>query len=262
MRCVTIATRKSDCDFMNKTEQPEFISLSEHLETSHREGDKLAVAVLLEDFKARWQELLNFENENNRWSTLYVTALILVISWVINNTTYQSVEDIFHKGENSYFIISLALINALYTFSMVLKGYQIQQIALYLYEEVGARVSFITGQPFNNWEKWRRQTFQSKRRKGRPEFIRTIYYSTISLLPVAVSMTILVLYVVYEFGRHRWYGGHNLYFYIVSTLVLSSLYAAYSTTRINKLWEKTIKIQNSTALPESPVPERNASDGK
>ena len=42
--------------------------------------DKLAVTVQLEDFKARWQELLNFENEVSRWSTLYVTAVIAVIS--------------------------------------------------------------------------------------------------------------------------------------------------------------------------------------
>jgi ABC-type glycerol-3-phosphate transport system permease component len=246
---------------MDKTGQSEYMTLPK-LETARRESDKLAVSVLLEDFKARWQELLNFENENNRWSTLYVTALILVISWVINNTTYQNIEDIFHRGENSYFIISLALINALYTFSMVLKGYQVQQIALYLYEEVGSRVSFITGQPFNSWEKWRRERFQSRERKGKPEFIRMIYYSTISLLPLAVSITILVLYGVYELRRHRWYGGHNLYFYIVSTLVLSSLYAAYSTTKINYLWEQTLKLQDQGAQSRSLVPEGRSSDGK
>lgn len=44
------------------------------------EESKLAVSLYVEDFKARWQELLNFENENNRWITLYVTALLLVIS--------------------------------------------------------------------------------------------------------------------------------------------------------------------------------------
>jgi hypothetical protein len=84
------------------------------------ERDKLAVSVLIEDFKARWQELLNFENENNRWSTLYVTALMLVISWKINNSSYKSLEELFSQGENSYFIVSLALINAIYTLSMAL----------------------------------------------------------------------------------------------------------------------------------------------
>lgn len=67
--------------FMNKTGQSEFITLPEHFETSRREGDKLAVSVLLEDFKARWQELLNFENENNRWSTLF---------WVIPGQDFKA----------------------------------------------------------------------------------------------------------------------------------------------------------------------------
>ncbi len=30
------------------------------------ERSKLAVSLYVEDFKTRWQELLNFENENNR----------------------------------------------------------------------------------------------------------------------------------------------------------------------------------------------------
>jgi hypothetical protein len=208
------------------------------------EREKVAVTSLLEDFKARWQELLNFENENSRWSTLYVTALILVISWILNNDHYQSLSDLFNKGDNSYFIISLALINALYTLTMALKGYQIQQIALYLYEEIGLRVSSITRQPFNSWERWRREAFQSKERSGRPELIRVIYYPIISALPVAVSSMILVLYFVHEWSRHSWWGGHNLYFYAVSIFVLSSGIAAVWTTGINKKWETTLHIQS------------------
>jgi hypothetical protein len=50
------------------------------------ERKKLAVSLYVEDFKARWQELLNFENENSRWITLYVTALLLVISWILSNS--------------------------------------------------------------------------------------------------------------------------------------------------------------------------------
>lgn len=205
------------------------------------EREKVAASALLEDFKARWQELLNFENENSRWSTLYVTALILVISWILNNEHYQGLEHLFRKGENSYFILSLALINAIYTLAMAVKGYQIQQIALYLYGEVGQQLSAITRQPFNSWEKWRRVTFQSKRRKGKPEGIRLIYYPIISALPAAVSMTILALYLVHEWGRHRVFGGHNIYFYVVFILVVGSGFVAYSTTKINKRWEETIR---------------------
>ncbi len=216
------------------------------------EREKVAASALLEDFKARWQELLNFENENSRWSTLYVTALILVISWILNNDHYQGLSDLFHKGENSYFILSLALINAIYTLAMAVKGYQIQQIALYLYEEVGQQMAAITRQPFNSWERWRREAFQSKRRKGKPEGIRLIYYPIISALPAAVSMTILALYFVHEWGRHRVFGGHNIYFYVVFILVAGSGVVAFSTTKINKRWEKTLqkkslkKVRSST----------------
>lgn len=205
------------------------------------EREKAAVSALLEDFKARWQELLNFENENNRWSTLYVTALILVISWLLNNERYQGLEDLFHRGQNSYFIVSLALINAIYTLAMALKSYQIQQIALYLYGEIGLRVAELTRQPFNSWERWRREAFQSEGRKGRPQIILVFYYVTISTLPAVVSFTILSLYAVYEWGRHRWYHGPNVYFYVVCAAVFGMLAAALSTTRVNKKWEERLR---------------------
>jgi hypothetical protein len=82
------------------------------------ERDKFLVTSLLEDFKARWQELLNFENENNRWLTLYLTAIILSISWILDNSgelgKYKSIAEIF-KGDNSYLLLFLAVINTIYT---------------------------------------------------------------------------------------------------------------------------------------------------
>lgn len=219
------------------------------------EREKAAVSALLEDFKARWQELLNFENENNRWSTLYITALILVVSWLLNNDRYQGLGDLFHRGENSYFIVSIALINAIYTLAMALKSYQIQQIALYLYSEVGARISALTRQPFNSWERWRREDFHTAERKGKPQLILVFYYVTISTLPAAVSITILTLYGVYEWKQHRWYGGHNIYFYVVCLMVAGMMVAAVSTTRINKMWEQTLQRVPAakTELPDADV---------
>ena len=90
------------------------------------EDRKLAVNLYVEDFKARWQELLNFENENNRWITLYVTALLLVISWVLNNSgRYAGLGGLYSYSDNAYFILSIAIVNAVYTFAMAFKGYQI-----------------------------------------------------------------------------------------------------------------------------------------
>src|SRR2546423_750223 len=101
----------------------------EHLKLA-LEDRKIAINLYLEDFKARWQELLNFENENNRWTTLYVTALLLVIGWVLNNSgKYMGLRSLYSDSDNAYFIMTIAIVNAIYTFAMAFKGYQIQQIA-------------------------------------------------------------------------------------------------------------------------------------
>ncbi len=42
---------------------------------------RAALDVLLEDFKARWQELLNIESEINTWTITYLTALFLTVAW-------------------------------------------------------------------------------------------------------------------------------------------------------------------------------------
>jgi hypothetical protein len=205
------------------------------------EERKLAASVLIEDFKARWQELLNFENENNRWSTLYVTALLLVISWILNNgSKYNGLSELFQQNENSYFILSIALINAIYTLSMAIKGYQVQQIALYLYERIGSRVTELTGEPFNCWESYRRMRFQ-KEQKGKPEPVRRIYYGLIGMLPTIVSATILFLYYRYEWHRqadiHGWWSIRNWTFMVVSIMVAASLWFAISTTSLIKEWK-------------------------
>ncbi len=177
------------------------------------ERDKLFVSSLIEDFKARWQELLNFENENSRWQTLYVTALILVISWVLSNSgetgKYKNIREIFN-GDNSYLLLTLALINALYTLAMAYKGFQIQEIAQYLYENISTKISDRISVEFNSWERWRRDE------TGSPKFIRMFYYIPISLLPTAVSATILGLFHFYRYPVIQPEEWLNAYFYFVS----------------------------------------------
>lgn len=203
------------------------------------ERDKLAVTSLIEDFKARWQELLNFENENSRWQTLYVTALILVVGWVLSNSgesvgaKYRSITDIFN-GENSYLLLCLAFINAIYTLAMAYKGYQIQEIAQYLYSILGSVVSEKTASPFNSWEKWRRD------KEGKPIFVRTIFYFIIGVLPTAVSGTILALFYYNEF-KYPISSAINLFSYFVTIFVILSLVTALLTTRMNKRWEIILK---------------------
>jgi len=200
------------------------------------ERDKLLVTSLIEDFKARWQELLNFENENSRWQTLYVTALILVVSWILSNSgessKYKSIADIFN-GENSYLLLCLAFINAIYTLALAYKGYQIQEIAQYLYTRIGGNVSNKINYKFNSWERWRRDE------KGKPVLIRSVYYSVISVLPTIVSGIILFLYYKLQFYethvQRKWL---NFVFIVVLIFVSVSFFTALYTTRMNLIWKK------------------------
>jgi hypothetical protein len=202
--------------------------------------EKAALSALTEDFKARWQELLNLENENNRWSTLYASALILIIGWMLNNSRYPNIDALLDTGENAYLVVSLAFINAIYTLAMTIKGYQIQQIALYLHEEVGQQISKLAGCQFNSWETWRRSRFQSGRRRGRPEWVRVFYYGAMSLLPLAVSLTILILYAVFQWHKHAWWQGPNFFFCVVLLMVAGTGVSALSTAGINRVWKETV----------------------
>lgn len=79
-------------------------------------------------------------------------------------------------------------------------GYQIQQIALYMHVVPASAIQQICdATDALSWERWRRTRFQSKRRKGRPEIARAVYYVLTSLLPVGVSLAILV-----TFALARW----------------------------------------------------------
>lgn len=223
----------------------ELIKLELEKEKIALERDKLFVSSLIEDFKARWQELLNFENENSRWQTLYVTALILVISWVLSNSgegeKYRNISDIF-IGDNSYLLLALALINAVYTLAMAYKGYQIQEIAQYLYTNIGEKISEKTLIEFNSWERWRRDE------TGSPVYIRTIFYIIIGILPTAVSTTILGLYFYHRYNSEQALHPINIFFYFVSLFVFMSLITALSTTRMNSKWEEILNRQ--TVFPK------------
>lgn len=221
------------------------------------EDRKIAISLYLEDFKARWQELLNFENENNRWITLYVTALLLVISWVLNNSSkYTGLEALYSYGDNAYFIMSIAIVNAVYTFAMAFKGYQIQQIALYQYKRLAGGLFGLTGVPFNEWERFRREEFANTRG---PEPIRKFYFGVISLLPTIVSYTILGLYLFYQWTYqaelNHWRSGRNWFAVGAFLLVTLSLVFSWMTAQLNSKWdallEKTKHRSMNESLPDS-----------
>ena len=245
------------------------------------ERDKLAVAVLMEDFKARWQELMNFEMEVNRWSTLYVTAIVFSCSWILGQKDYQTFAEVFegHQYSNAYIVLTLAVVNAIYTLAIAMRGYQIQQIALYLYEEVRPaivghvdatgfdRAGYVTPlglSKFNSWEQWRREDFHAtKREKGKPEHFRRVYYPIIGGLPAFVSLGIFGLYLKFRFNTSSalswpphysdWkYFFSDLYFVVAVGLVVLIAVMSFRTTSINSRWERTLKSKRERE--EEPPP--------
>ena len=207
--------------------------------------EKTAVTSLLEEYKARWQHLLNLDNEVNKWSASYVIALVLGISWILNSDKIKGLDDLFstRNYDNSYFVLSLAVVNAAYMLSLAFKGYQIQQICYYLHTVVGEDVIRITGVSFNTWEVWRRSAvFCSPRRIGKSEWRRSVYYPIVTLMPFAVSFSILYMYVRFAGKYLTWLDFHNLYFYVVVAINLLAGFIALSTSKFNKTWEILTKM--------------------
>lgn len=219
------------------------------------EPNQLAVSVLLEDFKARWQELLNFESEVNRLVSLYASALILGVAWILAADKYKSLKQIFTTNDNAYFVLSLVFVNAAFALSTALKGYQIQQIALYIDEEIADRIKDLAGVEFNTWEVWRRRRFQG-RRAGGPEWVRVYFYATVSLLPLSVSGVILFLYWYYVGSCDVWNSANNLYAYAITTLTLGHALATVSTTRINRLWKERVTALDHAGSRQSTTDEQ------
>jgi len=211
------------------------------------EREEIEINVLVEDFKARWQELVSLNNENNRWTTLYVTALLLVIGWVINNSGQNGggLADLYARSDNAYLILSIAVLNALYAFSMAFKGYQIQQIALYQYEVIGRRIRDLS-KDFNQWERYRRINFMIWRGY---DPIRLAYSLLVKSLPFVVSYTIILLYWRYQWstqaGLDHLKSSRNWFsfsaFFVVNCAVLFSL----RTLKLGKRWTQILDVETS-----------------
>jgi hypothetical protein len=234
--------------------------------------DRFLVSVFLEDFKARWQELLTTSGEISSWTTVYYTALVLTIGWVLGRKGKGGLKDIFSadKSTETFLVLSLALINVIFILGIAVKTYHIQQIGLYLYDVVDPRITSLIGEPFNSWEDWRRIAFQSPNNIGKPEKIRSFYYVLMTILPIGVSGSIFWFYLRYEepWQYYRWLSpkaiklrlskkaknspiiAHqrivhhklNIYFCLI---VLLNLFAVgitgYLMISVNRMWEMQIK---------------------
>lgn len=211
--------------------------------------ESAALAVLTEDFKARWQHFMNLDNEVNKWTASYAIGLVISISWILSSQRFNQLNELFteRNSNNSYFVLSLALINAAYILSLAFKGYQIQQICLYLCVQVGKEIEELTGAPFNSWEIWRRTYFNKQDHQGRVEWRRRLYYPIVTFLPFVASATVLGLYVKYVARQVGWFDLHNLYFYFVLAVNLTAGVLSISTIGLNKDWEKLVQRHISTS---------------
>ena len=71
-----------------------------------------------------------------------------------------------HAGHNRYALLSLALVNSMYVYSMTTQSYRFQQLGLYLYTANGSQVIQEIGVRFNTWDEWRRTQFHTLRQPG------------------------------------------------------------------------------------------------
>lgn len=147
--------------------------------------------------------------------------------------------------------MAIAIINALYTFAMAFKGYQIQQIAQYQYEFLAGKIWDTLHVPFNEWERYRREVFAKKRG---PEPIRTIYYVLIGSLPTIVSYTIIVLYWYFDWrqqaGYHHWASLRNWFSVGAFMIVTCSLIFSLLTSKLNKRWDQILSEAEAKRGPD------------
>ncbi len=200
------------------------------------------VLVLSEEYKIHWQQVLELDGEINRWTASYVIALVVGISWIMGTDRIGDLQQIYsgRKYDNCYFVLSLALINAAYILSLTFKGYQIQQLRLYLYREICRPLNRLAYTKCKLWEIWHRTEF-SKGREGKPEWRRSLYYPIITLLPFAVSVSILGTYFYYAGRELKACDPRNIFFYIVIIINIAALLLSISTLHFNKLWKEEVK---------------------
>jgi hypothetical protein len=197
-----------------------------------------ALEVLLEDFKARWQELLNIEGEINTWTITYLTALFLTVAWVLGQKSKETLTELFK--ERQMLLLSVAVINASYMLILFSKDYRLQQDALYIYQVIAPRVSEISGELFNAWEEWRRQNTLT--------WGRFVYNAILAVPAISISMYILGRYAHDEglWRALRPVTVRKIYFLLVLLFhVLVSIVAVSSLISVSLSWRKAIVEQAS-----------------
>jgi hypothetical protein len=211
----------------------EFVSLRRELSDEHKQT--LQITVLNEELKIRWQQLLLWDEAVDKWMASYAIALVVSVSWILSTERIGKLNQLFSERDNnnSYFILGLAIVNAVYLLFITFKGYQINQLRMYIFKNIAVPLNEIAGLDANQWEVF-------VRRDGKPEWRRYLYYPIMTVAPFGVSVIILGMYWHYLGCELGWLDRHNKVFYFVALLQVVALVLSLSTTTINTGFRKLI----------------------
>lgn len=218
----------------------QFALLRRQLFSQHRET--LKVSVLTEELRERWQQLTQWDDQVDKWMASYAIAMAVGISWLLSSEHITELPQFFsgRSYDNSYFILSLALVNSTYILYVTFKAYQIHQLRLYIYEKISKELNDLTEGNANSWELWHRTEFQRLTRRGKPEWRRVLYYPIMTISPFGVSAYVLWTYFHYVGGGLGRFDAHNVYFYFVVVMQFVALLLSFSTTVFNGKWKRLI----------------------
>lgn len=214
----------------------EFASLRRELSDEHRQA--LQIAVLTEELRTRWQQLIQWDESVDKWMASYAIALVVGVSWILGTERVGDLAQFFQQrnSNNGYFILALAVVNAVYLLSIAFKGYQHNQLRIYIFTNITGPLNEISNLEANQWEKLHR-------RKGKPEWRRLFYYPIMTTAPFGVSVVVLIMYYLYVGSKHGWFNPHNLAFYFAVLLNIAALVLSLSSTKLNKKWKEVIDAQ-------------------
>jgi hypothetical protein len=209
---------------------------------------------LLEDFRSHWQALLQIEAEVSRWTTVYAAALVLAAGACFARDTVlaENPEKALANPVVAAALLLLAGVNAVYILALAFKGYQCQQLRLYLYDVLGKRLRELTDAAFNHFELWQRIAFVPPHKRGRPEPIRLVYYVSQTIVPFTTSVILLGAFWYY---RIRPSGGWLAIaaFAAVVLLTCVSTFYAILTSSTNRKWKEIVDAADALGRQEPSV---------
>ena len=175
--------------------------------------------VLLEEFKARWQELLQINEQVSTWMTLYATAVLVSIGWIVAHRNENDLSALLKNNVSRSAILFVPVLSGVFFLAISLRGYEIHQTAQYIDEVLAPRISALTHLPFNDWDSWRRMHYVSGT-------AHKTAYILMNFIPAIVSIGGLIVYAIFVKPWREKISLHSVSFYLVALLTSLSVFTA------------------------------------